>query len=143
MKALVVFGVIVLVGCRSQSAQDRLLAMGERGRDGYGIAPSWPAVSVKIIAFDPSLDSSPALKARSERLDQAPVSFERGKVRARVIVNQDGSVNTVEVIESTSRVCTDNAIPALKTWSFFPAKRNGEAVRCVIDCEVTLFYLNE
>ena len=117
--------------------------MSERGREGYGVAPSWPAESIKITSFDQNLDSPPILKARSERLEPTPIQFGAGKVRARVVVNDDGSVRKVEVVESSAQRCVDSALPELKKCSFFPAKKSGAAVECVIECTVALYYIDE
>jgi len=130
---------LLLAGCHSLTPQERVLSRPHYG----GIAPSWPAESIKITASDRSLDSPPVLKARSEQLGPTPILFQTGKVRARVVVGEDGSVRNVEVFESSARSCIASALPELKRCSFFPAKKGGIAVESVVECTVLLYYIDE
>ena len=56
-----------------------------------------------------------------------------GTVAVAAVVNSDGSVGAVQVIESSSAKLgfEESAVEAMKQWSFSPARVNGESVDSV------------
>lgn len=53
-----------------------------------------------------------------------------GSVVCRITVESDGTVSSVEVVESSGYSAFDEAaVSAMYSWQFKPAKRNGTAVR--------------
>jgi protein TonB len=53
----------------------------------------------------------------------------RGRVTLRAVVAEDGSVESVEVLASTSPLFSDAAVDAVRKWRYRPASMGGRPVR--------------
>ena len=62
----------------------------------------------------------PAL-AKEERI--------QGRVVAKTVINTDGEVEAIEIVESLGEAFDASVREALKQWQFEPAKLNGEVVK--------------
>ncbi|MEM9227200.1 MAG: energy transducer TonB, partial [Verrucomicrobiota bacterium] len=64
---------------------------------------------------------------------QYPKEFARkkqqGKVRLLFVVDQDGNVLDVEVIDATHGKFADSAVKAISQWKFEPGLKHGHAVK--------------
>jgi protein TonB len=52
-----------------------------------------------------------------------------GRVTVRAVIAPDGSVESVEVVNSTNRLFDDAAVDAVRRWRYRPALMNGRPVR--------------
>jgi len=92
--------------------------------DGPGVAPAAP-VPVAPDMEPPRLvtrvtPSYPPLAIRA-RLP--------GTVVVQAVIGEDGSVEDVEVLRSSSPLFTDSAVEAVRGWKYRPALQNGRPVR--------------
>lgn len=53
----------------------------------------------------------------------------QGQVILKAVINEKGSVTTVEAVESPDPMLTDAAIEAVKQWTYKPATKKGKAVK--------------
>lgn len=104
------------------------------------------SLDVSMPAFAPTVDMSGALKGvgiamgmESEVMPMiriapiyprnAKLAKIQGFVKMEVVINPDGSVNDIEVIEATPpRMFDSAAVMAMKQWRFKPKLVNGVAV---------------
>jgi len=58
---------------------------------------------------------------------------EQGATRLRYLIDTDGNVQTVEILDSSGYSRLDNAsVAVVKRWRFWPALRNGKPVEAWI-----------
>lgn len=110
------------------------MARVERSQSGYGVATGTPAVRIRVDATDADLDRAPVLKTGYRRLDGVGGSV--GKVKAAISVDSEGRVAEVHVLETTTERCSEMAVHELRRCLFIPARRNGIAVPCRVECVV-------
>jgi protein TonB len=60
-----------------------------------------------------------------------------GTVRLECVVETDGRVGDVTVTKSLDEGLDQEAVKAVKRWTFKPGKKSGEAVRVRIELEMT------
>ncbi len=77
------------------------------------------------------------LDRRPRRLRAIPPTFPmemqtrglQGVVRARILIDEQGNVSVLEIVESTHREAVQPVRQALAQWRFEPPERGGERVR--------------
>lgn len=100
---------------------------GEGGGIGGGVFRVGGAVSAPEIVF----------KVDPEYSEQARKAKYQGTVVLRCIVQRDGTVRDIKVVQSLGLGLDEKAIEAVKQWKFRPGMRRGEAVDVTADIEVT------
>ena len=61
----------------------------------------------------------------------------QGTVRVECVVETNGKVGDVKVIKSLDPGLDQEAVKAVKRWTFKPGKKDGKAVRVRIELELT------
>ncbi len=61
----------------------------------------------------------------------------QGRVKVAVVVNADGTVGDVRVLESLDPLLDPQAIAAVKQWKFSPGTKEGVAVPVSVEIELT------
>ena len=59
----------------------------------------------------------------------------RGLVKLQAVVDIDGHVRDVEVVSSLGYGLDENAIDAVRTWEFQPARKEGAPVEATMSIE--------
>lgn len=49
-------------------------------------------------------------------------------VRLEMLINEQGYVEAVHVLQGSHKVLADECVNAVKTWQFIPLKRNGQVI---------------
>jgi TonB family protein len=60
-----------------------------------------------------------------------------GTVVMEAVVEADGSVGAVQVVQSLSEELDASSVRTVKRWRFGPAKLHGEPVRCLVDVQLS------
>jgi TonB family protein len=115
MKSAVLFGLCLALAVPSASAQTPAPV-----RPGQGVLP--PRILKEVKATYPP----EAMKARLE-----------GIVRLECVVEADGTVGDVRVLEGLDASLDAAAIGALKEWRFAPGTRNGTPVPVLVEVEIS------
>ncbi len=69
--------------------------------------------------------------------DAARIARLGGRVTLRAVIAEDGAVESVEVLASTSTLFNDAAVDAVRKWRYRPALMNGKPVRVYFTVVVT------
>jgi len=77
-------------------------------------------------------------QVKADYTDEAKQNRIEGKVGLEVIVNADGAVGDVKVVESLDTVygLDKNAVAAMKQWQFKPGMKDGKAVAVRVRVEM-------
>ncbi len=85
----------------------------------------------------PSGDSPAQIVERSSRPDypaEALRAHEEGSVRLQIVVNEQGQVENVSVLQSSHSRALDNAaMDAARTWKYRPAMHDGQPTSATIE----------
>ena len=100
---------------------------GEGGGIGGGVFRVGGSVSAPEIVF----------KVDPEYSEQARKAKYQGTVVLRCIVQKDGTVRDIKIMQSLGLGLDEKAVDAVKQWKFRPGMRRGEAVDVTADIEVT------
>lgn len=114
---------VLAVACPAMRAQD---VDGEPLRVGPGVTP-------------PKLRH----KKEPEFTAQARDAHVQGTVVLRLIVNKDGRPTDVTVISPLGFGLDERAVDTVKTWTFVPGQKNGQAVPILAHVEVNFRFLEE
>jgi protein TonB len=105
--------------------------------------PSDQFAAMKVIELD-DVDSLPVLEQRinPEFPEEARAHREEGFVLAEVILEPDGRVGDLCIIEETPRGLgfTEAAVTAISEWRYAPARKNGNPVRTSVVTSVSWTY---
>jgi TonB family protein len=108
----------------------------DRYRDNVPLGVLYPgayAPEKELGIVPPTLQQAPrpsyTRKAMGERT-QGVVAFE-------AIVERDGSVGDVRIVRGLSDELDASGLRTIKRWHFGPATRHGDAVRCIVDIELS------
>jgi len=103
------------------------VGLGVGGGIGGGVFRVGGAVSAPQIMF----------KVDPEYSEQARKAKYQGTVVLRCIVQKDGTVRDIKIVQSLGLGLDEKAVEAVAQWKFRPGKRRGEAVDVAADIEVT------
>jgi TonB family protein len=90
------------------------------------IAKVGPGISPPVVLQMPQPGYSEA--ARSKRI--------QGRTFLEVVINPDGTVRKVEVIKPLGYGLDEEAVKAVKTWKFEPARKDGVPVAVLVKVEI-------
>jgi len=66
------------------------------------------------------------------------LSIEQGIVIAKLVIDQNGQVTSVEIVKSSDQTLNIPVEEALKQWRFKPATKNGKACTSLIKIPVRI-----
>jgi protein TonB len=95
-------------------------------------APQQPAVQALDPCDAPDTKPKPLGTVTVEYPDKARADGVEGRISVRIRVGDDGSVESVEVVEGIEASLDAVVISALKTWKFAPATHCGKPVAGVL-----------
>ena len=102
------------------------LLYGQRTRIGNGeTVPNGAMLPPQILSSTPPLYTAEALTRRIE-----------GTVIVEAAVDVHGAIGVVRVVKGLGYGLDDNAVLALRNWTFTPARRNGASVSAICQIEI-------
>lgn len=93
--------------------------------------PDFDSINLDLISWKEADEKPVAIKTVHPRLGSNHRNFS-GTIYAEFIIESDGSVRSVTVIESPDMAITNAVVLALRQWRFEPGKKEGKAVRVIV-----------
>jgi TonB family protein len=121
------------------------VAAGQETQQSIGFEQCKPQAPTATIPFDtckylPYAPDIRRAKAVSHPDPTYPESARKAKLNGTVVlavaVNEQGRVDAVKVVRSSSREFEQNSIDAAKQWVFLPATRDGKPVAIQMDIDM-------
>lgn len=60
------------------------------------------------------------------------------EIRVMFVVNKEGKVGKIYILESSNAEINQDVITGVKTWTFFPARKNDESVNCWVRMKIII-----